>query len=620
MERASKKAQADKNKALGPPQAPPLSVMAPPTEIQAARSQPSHTPSLSPDRSLQGDTNLADASTVFLVSTAESSIIQAETQDVALTALVQSGSEIASLISMAIRQGIAEGLHQRAPSEASEMQSHQSHSHRHQESRDTVIHQESHDSPQSKSQDSLSEGEIISDQDLSEDEGLEPDQPAFVDLFNSQMFRSLLFKAQITTRMRLPSSSSGSSSLSSDPTTSVFLEPTVRTEVVPAPKLFSDVVQRQWNFPSTGPLPNSLDKRFYNLATDFSNILQVPSVDSPVVALSSSSPVSGPAEEVLRLEDKRAERNLIKGHQASSWSVQASFVTSFFNRATILWLKQLQERIPATDHRSHQDLNQILVVVEFSADATLNAACFSAKAIGSSVTSRCLLWLKNWQADQRAKWRLASSLFQGDKLFGAPLEPLLVETKDHRKILPSISRRSEIRPQTSFHSGSFWAHDSSFYQQCPHRPFHPRGSHQQESQQGVAVVSPTLPARFLLPFQRNLNSPSNLLLHLTSNAIDSLKWWTSENVSKGSSFLEPQRLVITMDASLVGWGSHLGRHMIQGRWAPQECDLNINLLELRAIFLALQGFRTQVQGRDVLILTDNIIAKAHLNRQGGIRS
>lgn len=124
-----------------------------------------------------------------------------------------------------------------------------------------------------------------------------------------------------------------------DPT-SLFQEPTVQREVVPAPKLFSDVVLRQWSFPSSGPVPNNLDKQFYNMAPDFSHLLQVPSVDAPVLALSSLSPLAGPPEEYLRPEEKKVERTLIKGHQASAWSVQASSAASFFNRATILWLRQ----------------------------------------------------------------------------------------------------------------------------------------------------------------------------------------------------------------------------------------------------------------------------------------
>ncbi|XP_034265608.1 uncharacterized protein LOC117661164 [Pantherophis guttatus] len=225
------------------------------------------------------------------------------------------------------------------------------------------------------------------------------------------------------------------------------------------------------------------------MASDFANILQVPSVDAPVVALSSASPLTGPSEEFLRPEDKKFERSLVKDHQASAWSIQASLAASFFNRASILWLHQLQERLPPSDMRSHQDINKILTAVEFSANATLNAARFSAKAIGASVTSHRLLWLRQWQADVRNKWRLASAPFSGNNLFGLALDPLLIETKDHRKILPALSRRSDPRQQGSFRSHSFRSDFSSF-QSRPQRYSQPRGGQQQDFQEHVRGQSP----------------------------------------------------------------------------------------------------------------------------------
>lgn len=85
--------------------------------------------------------------------------------------------------------------------------------------------------------------------------------------------------------------------------------------------------------------------------------------------------------------------------------------------------------------RSLQGVNKILAAVEFAAVASLYAARFSAKAIGAAVTSRRLLWLRQWQADARNKWRFTSAPSSDDKLFGASLEPLLIETKVHRKVL-----------------------------------------------------------------------------------------------------------------------------------------------------------------------------------------
>ncbi|XP_034290509.1 uncharacterized protein LOC117675694 [Pantherophis guttatus] len=506
MEKAFQKAASEASRVSSPSVGPSKSPAFPTSNVAVPSSQIQIEHDFSPDQSTLGENVAADASSVFPAARPLSPIVsiqapprqefpeaQAQTCIQGSEAPVNLTPALAELVSVSIRQGIAEGLQQRASSEASSYVSQQSRSVRAQMVADPVQCEERADSPENASQGSLSEGEIAPDQDLSEDEGLEPDQPSFIGLFKPQLFRSLLFKAQNVTGLGIsstPSSQGASTPSSQHPSSSLlFQEPSIRAEVVPAPKLFSDVVQRQWSSPSSGPVPNGLDKRFYNMASDFANILQVPSVDAPIVALSSASPLTGPSEEFLRPEDKKLERSLVKDHQASAWSIQASSAASFFNRASILWLRQLQERLPPSDMRSHQDINKILAAVEFSADATLNAARFSAKAIGASVTSRRLLWLRQWQADVRNKWRLASAPFSGNYLFGPALDPLLIETKDHRKILPALSRRSDPRQQGSFRSHSFRSDFSSF-QSRPQRYPQPRGGQQQDFQEHVRGQSP----------------------------------------------------------------------------------------------------------------------------------
>lgn len=60
--------------------------------------------------------------------------------------------------------------------------------------------------------------------------------------------------------------------------------------------------------------------------------------------------------------------------------------------------------------------------------------------------------------------------------------------------------------------------------------------------------------------------------------------------------------------------------MAQGCWSPSELQYDINWLELWAIHLALKHFHSHVKGQHVLILTDNITVKAHVNREGGTHS
>ncbi|XP_060542672.1 neuronal membrane glycoprotein M6-b isoform X1 [Pantherophis guttatus] len=479
----------------------PQPATAPSGTGQEVLRQPPSVPPLSPDRSLQEDVpSFTEAASVF--PTVQEQAVPDQGPDLLLqgevpqieaqikaTAPASSNLEqvlspaLASLIADSIGKGIAQGLQERASSRISEYLEDQASSLRSQPLDGNSQGQERQRSPSRDSQSSISlEEEAIIDQELSEDEGLEPDQPSFVGLFCPQMFQSLLFKAQMTTRLGIPTSKPKDSSNIIDSMANLFEEPAVAAETIPAPKLFSDVLQRQWKFPSSGPSPNSLDKKFYNLASEYANLLQIPTVDAPVLALASPSPVLGPPEESLPPEDRKTERSLIKGHQASAWSVQAASAASFFNRASILWLKQLQSRLPASEVRAHQDINKIMAAVEFSADATLNAARFSAKAIGSTVTSRCLLWLKHWQADVRNKWRLASSSYAGDKLFGAALDPLLIETRDHRKVLPALSQRSDFRQVQSFRSSSFRSSDTGSYHQWYQCSYPTRGPAFQDNQ------------------------------------------------------------------------------------------------------------------------------------------
>ncbi|XP_058045915.1 lamina-associated polypeptide 2-like [Ahaetulla prasina] len=281
------------------------------------------------------------------------------------------------------------------------------------------------------------------DPDLSEDEGLLPEQPAFTSLFPPNLFKSLLFKAKNVAQLGSSSAQSVASS-SKDASDLVFSEPAHVVDTIPAPGLFIEVVKRQWSAPSSSTIPTSADKRFFNVDPDLSSVLQTPTVDVPVAALSASSSISGQPEEGLRPEDRRTEQVLQRAHQGSAWAIRSAS-SAFFNRPTLLWLRQLQEKLPAGDTRIHQDLNKIIAAVQFSADATLHSMCFASKSMASALTARRLLWLRQRQANVRHKWRLASAPFAGEFLFGAALEPLLIETKDKRKVLPIVHRRGDSR-------------------------------------------------------------------------------------------------------------------------------------------------------------------------------
>ena len=130
------------------------------------------------------------------------------------------------------------------------------------------------------------------------------------------------------------------------------------------------------------------------------------------------------------------------------------------------------------------------------------------------------------------------------------------------------------------------------------------------------------------PFQWHLKEnwtfPQSLdkLLPWSDSIIAHLDWWQNpQNVLKGAD-LHPQEhnVQVFTDASNVGWGAHLNQDSIKGLWSDLEKSLHINVLELKAVFLALKHFRLQCQNQTVLVATDNSTVVAYINKQGGTHS
>lgn len=80
-------------------------------------------------------------------------------------------------------------------------------------------------------------------------------------------------------------------------------------------------------------------------------LLKLPPVDASVAAITSSSILLPDLLEDLKTEDKRAKKACHKTRQATAWAIKAATGASFFNRASILWLRQLQTRLPPSDSR-----------------------------------------------------------------------------------------------------------------------------------------------------------------------------------------------------------------------------------------------------------------------------
>lgn len=101
-----------------------------------------------------------------------------------------------------------------------------------------------------------------------------------------------------------------------------------------------------------------------------------------------------------------------------------------------------------------------------------------------------------------------------------------------------------------------------------------------------------------------------------------LLWWTyRENVLKGVPLLtDSPSLTLYTDSSSLGWGAYLNGLTASGQWSSQLQREHINVLEMKAVCLALSHFRESLSNKSVVLATDNSTVVAYLENQGGTRS
>ena len=146
----------------------------------------------------------------------------------------------------------------------------------------------------------------------------------------------------------------------------------------------------------------------------------------------------------------------------------------------------------------------------------------------------------------------------------------------------------------------------------------------------IGLLAKIVPEGFLhmRPFQFHLKEhwryPQSLdsLLPWTETISAHLDWWQNPaNMMRGAD-LHPKDHSIQLftDASNEGWGTHLDQSSTKGLWSDREKRIHINVLELKAVSLALRSFKDQCQNQTVLVAMDNSTVVAYINKQGGTHS
>jgi hypothetical protein len=109
---------------------------------------------------------------------------------------------------------------------------------------------------------------------------------------------------------------------------------------------------------------------------------------------------------------------------------------------------------------------------------------------------------------------------------------------------------------------------------------------------------------------------------VTPHCRQTLSLWSDPSFLRAGVPLEQvsRHSVVSTDASTTGWGATYNGHAASGLWTGPQLHWHINCLELLAVHLALGRFKTSLQGKHVLVRTDNTATVAYINRQGGLRS
>ncbi|KAL0170709.1 hypothetical protein M9458_035305, partial [Cirrhinus mrigala] len=111
-------------------------------------------------------------------------------------------------------------------------------------------------------------------------------------------------------------------------------------------------------------------------------------------------------------------------------------------------------------------------------------------------------------------------------------------------------------------------------------------------------------------------------VNITPSCRQTLSPWTDIMFLRSGVPLEQvsRRIVVTTDASKTGWGATCNGQAASGVWTGPRLFWHINCLELLAVLLALRRFRPMIQGKHVLVRSDNTATVAYINHQGGVRS
>ena len=106
-------------------------------------------------------------------------------------------------------------------------------------------------------------------------------------------------------------------------------------------------------------------------------------------------------------------------------------------------------------------------------------------------------------------------------------------------------------------------------------------------------------------------------MSLSLEAKSEISWWIN-NIVEAHNILsrDAPTVMLTTDASKLGWGAVLNMQSTGGLWSSTESQNHINYLELLTVFLGLQTFCSSLHDCHIRLMIDNTTAVAVINHMG----
>ena len=149
----------------------------------------------------------------------------------------------------------------------------------------------------------------------------------------------------------------------------------------------------------------------------------------------------------------------------------------------------------------------------------------------------------------------------------------------------------------------------------------------------IGLLVSSLPAeQFVTPYYRRLEINKITALRQNQGDYDAvmnpsehskaeLLWWLN-NITQSQRLLITSNpdLILTTDASLLGWGAVLNGMETGGHWRAEEQGCHINYLEMKAVLLGLKSLCPNAHDTHICVQSDNTIAVTYINAMGGVKS